>query len=96
MTADSIFGSTAVGLLVIVYSLTNDVDSDIHYRFAQVDQHRIDNIIMGLPRDYYQILVYVVKKDGLPFQKPAATPKSIGITGKMTHVNAISNFAMRP
>ena len=39
------------------------------------------NIIMGLPGNHYQVLVYVVEENGLPFQKPAATPKSIGITG---------------
>ena len=84
VTANLIFGSTATGILVILYSHI-DV-SDIHYHFAQVDQSRVDLNVMGLPGDQYQVLVYVVEENRLPFQRPAITPKSVSVSGKLLKI----------
>ena len=87
VTANLIFGSTAIGLLIIVYSLTDY--SDIHYHFAQVDEGQIDDNIMGLTGGLYQVLVYVVEENRLPFQRPAITPNDISIIGKILKINFI-------
>ena len=84
VTADLIFGSTAIGLLIIIYSLTDDLDT--HYHFAQVDQSQVDDNIMGLPGGQYQVLVYVVEENRLPFQRPATTQKSVSISGKLLKI----------
>ena len=52
VTADLIFGSTAIGLLIIIYSLTDDLDT--HYHFAQVDQSQVDLIILW---DYQEVSI---------------------------------------
>ena len=82
VTADLIFGSTATGLLIILYSHTDN----IQYRFAQRDQYRVDINVVGLPGDRYQVLVYVVEENRLPFQRPAITPKSVSISSKLLKV----------
>ena len=74
----------AIGLLIIVYSLTDY--SDIHYHFAQVDESRIDDNIMGLTGGPYQVLVYVVEENRLPFQRPAITPIDVSIIGKFLKI----------
>ena len=84
VTADLIFGSTAIGLLIIIYSLTDDLDT--HYHFAQVDHSRVDLNVMGLSGDQYQVLIYVVEENRLPFRRPAITPKSVSNSGKLLKI----------
>ena len=67
VTGDFIDGSTATGLLIIIYSLTND--SNVHYI---VGGHN-----SGLAGGEYSISVFVVEENGLPFERVATSPKLI-------------------
>ena len=69
VTSDFIDGSTATGLLIIIYSLTND--SDVHYI---VGGHN-----SGLAGGEYSISVFVVEENGLPFERVATSPKLVAV-----------------
>ena len=82
MTGDIIPGSPSIGIIIVVYSLTND--SNIHYNlveYTEVQQRRMYPVITGLPVDEYEIVVFVVEEDGRPFPRAAATPRTVQING---------------
>ena len=85
VTGDIINGSTSIGILVIVYSLTDDSDN-IHYHFirhADVQQPRMYPVVMWLniPGDEYEVAIFVMKEDGTPFHRAAATSRTVQIEG---------------
>ena len=82
MTGDFIDGSTATGLLIIIYSLTND--SDVHYiyiaRGSMLQQSKsVDMNVTGLAGGEYSISVFVVEENGLPFERVATSPKLVAV-----------------
>ena len=80
VTGDIIPGSTATGILVIIYSHTND--SNVHYHFIRHTQSRVHQTAVGsVMEDEYQVVVFDVEKDGKPFCRAAATPRTVQIDG---------------
>ena len=80
MTGDFIDGSTATGLLIIIYSLTND--SNVHYitRGSTSQQPRNVHVsVPGLAGGEYGISVFVVEENGLPFERVATSPKLVTV-----------------
>ena len=71
VTGDFIDGSTATGLLIIIYSLTND--TNVHYISEDTEQN-IDLSVSGLPGAQYVVSTFVVEK-GLPFPRVVTSPK---------------------
>ena len=71
-------GSPSIGILIIVYSLANA--SDVHYHFIRhtnMQQPGMYPVIMSLPADQYEAVVFVMEEDGTPFSRAAATPKAL-------------------
>ena len=86
VTGDIIPGSTARGILVIVYSHIND--SNVHYHFIRHTQSRVHPTAMGsVMEDEYQVVVFVVEEDGKPFCRAAATPRTVQIDGILNYMN---------
>ena len=83
MTGDIIDGSSMIGILIIIYSLTDD--SGVYYNFAprEAEQLRVIAIAMGLPDYQYEVSVFVIDESGLPFPKAAASPRAVQINGIM-------------
>ena len=82
MTGDFIDGSTATGLLIIIYSLTND--SDVHYIAGGHNS--------GLADSEYSISVFVVEENGLPFERVATSPKLVAVeTSKIVLLDDLFN-----
>ena len=84
VTGDVINGSSSIGILIIVYSLTDD--SNTHYHFIKhtdVQQPRMYPVVMWLsiPGDEYKVAVFVMEEDGAPFHRAAATPRTVQIDG---------------
>jgi hypothetical protein len=71
-----IHGSNAIGILVIAYSLSND--SVIKYRYVP---HLVTGLksIMGLSIDEYNVSVFVVEGNRLPFNRSATRPRNVFI-----------------
>ena len=84
VTGDIIPGSTSIGILIIVYSEFLRNDSNIRYNMiehSKVQQPRMYPVTTGLPVDEYKVAVFVVEKDGKPFPRAAATPRTVRIYG---------------
>ena len=78
MTGDFIDGSTATGLLIIIYSLTND--SNVHYITGGSTSQQPRNVsVPGLAGGEYGISVFVVEENGLPFERVATSPKLVAV-----------------
>ena len=82
VTGDIIPGSTSIGILVIVHSFHEPDDSSVHYQFIDYADMEASSMIMGLPADQYKVVVFVVDKDGRPFCRAAATPRTVHIDSK--------------
>ena len=63
-------GSEAAGVLIIAYSTSDP--SDIHYQvIPRNNQQSIETVLSCLPGRMYNILLFVISKDGLPLSFPA-------------------------
>ena len=93
VTGDFIDGSTATGLLIIIYSLTND--SDVHYITGGSTSQQPRNVhvsVPGLADGEYSISVFVVEENGLPFERVATSPKLVTVeTSKIVLINDFFN-----
>ena len=80
---DIINGSSMKGILIIIYSLTDD--SSVYYNFAprEAEQLRVNAIAMGLPDDQYKVSVFVIDQNGLPFPRAAASSRVVQINGNV-------------
>ena len=74
VTGDFIDGSTATGLLIIIYSANNT-----EYQLFQV-RVKLEAVISGLLGGNYEVSVFVVEENGLPFSRAASKPKQITIS----------------
>ena len=80
MTGDFIDGSTATGLLIIIYSLTNY--SHVHYiaeDYESQQRKSTDMNVTGLAGGEYSISVFVVEENGRPFERVATSPKLVAV-----------------
>ena len=74
--------STSTGILIVVYSLTED--NEVVYHIAQHNNeqyHQTHTMTMGLPAGKYQVVVFVMEEGGRPFCRAAATPRTVHIDG---------------
>ena len=77
VTGDFIDGSTATGVLLILYSLTND--SDIHYVIGNCEQSRsIDINVTGLNDTQYGVSVFALD-NGQIFPRVVALPEYVTV-----------------
>ena len=82
VTGDVINGSSSIGILIIAYLLTDD--SSAHYHFIEhtdVQQPRMYPVVMGLIENQYEVVIFVMEENGIPFHRATATPKTIQIDG---------------
>lgn len=92
VTGNFINGSTATAMLVIVYS---DRLSDVYYMFSPSSskQEKVMTIVTGLSSGLYNVSIFVVKENGLPFNRSATTPRSVSVTeggrGKLIHYHCM-------
>ena len=72
--------SSAVGVLLITFSLTNE--DDISYVFVPRprESQDIETTLTGLSEGDYQVSFFVVDKDGLPFNRSANLPRNISVS----------------
>lgn len=78
VTGDYISSSEANGALIIIYSLTNK--TSIFYHIAESSTIKnLEALISDLPRDKYNVSVFVVEKNGAPFHRAAASPLSVSV-----------------
>ena len=79
VTGDIINGSSSIGALIIVYSLTNDLN--IYYNFAPSipEQRKVNLNVVVMSNDEYKVSVFVLEESGLPFHRVAVLPKFVPI-----------------
>ena len=77
VTGDFINGSSATSMLAIIYSTDNR--NGIYYTISSLStaEETLATNISGLPSGPYNISVFVLKEDGLPFNRSASTPRSV-------------------
>ena len=77
ITSEFISGSQATGIFAIAYSLNED--SSVHYTIGTrlQNQQRIVARLEGVPGHTYNISVFALLSDGLPFTRAAALPKLV-------------------
>ena len=77
MTGDFIDGSTATGLLIVIYT-----PSIVHYIEGGSTSQQPRNVhvsVTGLAGGEYRISVFVVEENGLPFERVATSPKLVAV-----------------
>ena len=76
VTGNFIVGASAKGVLIIMYSLTND--SDILYVTSDAHQQGGINANLGI-NNYgtYEVAVFTLERTGLPFPRVAALPQVV-------------------
>lgn len=81
VTGDIINELSSIGILIIVYSLTDD--SNTYYKFIPypLNQSGANFTFEGLSADRYGVSIFVTEKNGLPYNRAAATPKRISVKG---------------
>ena len=84
MTGDFIEGSIATGVLIIIYSQSND--SDIHYKSSEREGQSAEANIVGLTRNQYGVSVFVLEY-GLPFSRASTSPY-------LVHINTLTHQSM--
>lgn len=78
LTGDFISGSSAIGTLVIVYSLNNN--SNIHYQFVSRSDFTMPvTTVNGLLSGHYIATVFVMEDNGLPFNRSATKPRNVSV-----------------
>ena len=79
VSGDFIANSTAIGMLVIVYSYQNE--TDIHYAEARLSSESQQAVVTfkGLSGNTYQVSGFVMDESGLPFNRAANSSTIIHI-----------------
>ena len=77
VTGDFINGSSAASVLAIIYSTDNR--NDIYYVISPLstEGETLVTNISGLPSGLYNVSVFVLEKNGLPFNRSASTPRNV-------------------
>ena len=83
VTGYLINGSSTIGILIIVYSISED--THVYYNFVPHDteQQGVYDVAMDLQDGQYEVSVYVMEESGLPFKRAAARPDSVWINGDL-------------
>lgn len=78
ISGNFISDSIAKAILAIVYS---DSCSGVHYIFSSlsIEEEKLTAAVSGLPSGMYNVSVFVVEDNGLPFNRSAITPRNITI-----------------
>ena len=83
MIGDFINGSTAraIHVLAIFYSESGG-DHDVYYVFSLLPtkEEKIMATVGGIPPGMYNISVFIVENNGLPFNRSATTPRNVSVT----------------
>lgn len=79
VTGTFIDGSTANGILIIIYSLTDD--SDVHYISGQVYSQMIQTNVSGLTHSQYNLSIFAIEKNGYPLTRVEGVPIKSNVTG---------------
>ena len=68
-----------MGLLIITYSLSNDLD--IHYNVIprSINGGKIVTSVLGLSIGQYNVSVFLLEENGLPFSRSTTIPKNVFI-----------------
>ena len=79
VTGDFINGSSSTSVLVIVYSLTTDNHNGVYYTISSLftEGETLVTNIGGLASGPYNVSVFVLEENGLPFNRSASTPRSV-------------------
>jgi hypothetical protein len=72
MAGDFIPGSSAIGILIIVYSADNESNIDYHFIHRSMTT-------TNLPSGQYKVSVFVVEGNGLLFNRSATTPRNVSL-----------------
>ena len=77
VTGEFINGSTAIGILAIVYSLNNE--SDIHYYYASrlLGQRQVSATFGGISNGPKSVSLFVIESNGLPFNRTATKVRRV-------------------
>jgi hypothetical protein len=77
VTGDFINGSSANSILAIIYS--TDSRNDVYYKISSPStaEEKLVTNISGLPSGLYNVSVFVLEENGLPFSRSATTPRSV-------------------
>ena len=77
MTGDFVNSSPATSILAIIYSTDNR--NDIYYTISSLstEGETLVTNISSLPSGLYNVSVFVVEEEGLPFNRSASTPRSV-------------------
>ena len=81
VAGDFISGSLAIGILVIVYAN----DSNIRYEFIPRSEIPMA-FVTSLPDGRYEVSVFVVEENGLPFRRSATVPRNVSLREGKLHV----------
>ena len=76
---DFINRSTARTLLAVVYTNSG---SDVYYMFSPMfnEEEKIMATISGISPGMYNVSVFAVEDNGLPFNRSATTPRNVSVT----------------
>ena len=77
VTGDFLSGSSATSVLIIIYSTDNR--SDVYYTISSLstEGETLVTNISGLASGLYNISVFVLEENGLPFNRSASTPRNV-------------------
>ena len=90
VTGYFINNSAANAIFVIVYSNSCKDDSNVYYMFSphSIEEKLVTNV-RGLPSGQYNVSVFVVEENGLPFNRSATTPRNVSVvsgqSGEQSH-----------
>jgi hypothetical protein len=77
VTGDFIPGSSAIGILTVVYSA--DSESNIDYHFIDRSSIHTTTSMSNLPSGQYEVSMFVVEGNGLPFNRSATAPRNVSL-----------------
>ena len=77
VTGDFIDSSSATSVLAIIYSA--DSRNNIYYVISPLstEEETLMTNISGLPSGQYNVSVFVLEENDLPFNRSASTPRSV-------------------
>ena len=94
VTGDFISGSEATGVLIIIYS-TSDDNARFYQTAQRTDDDHLEAVVSDfLPGNQYNLSVFVLEQSGEPFSRAATAPLSVAVPmgiklGESLHVPTI-------
>ena len=81
VTGDVTDTLSSIGILIIIYSLTDDCNSYYNYFSYPLSLSGASFTVEGLPANRYGVSIFVTEENGLPYFRAAATPRKIDVEG---------------